>query len=574
MMVGNGTSHNIDIHLNLFDKNFGKKMKNVTNNLNKNMSQIQNTSKNFGISTESLERYQNMFNLSLTKTGNSLLDVNKKQIRNADSLNKYVGEYAGFGQVMRMNQEQFRKFNESGVKFNKTGGRMANWLRKSTHGMRGFRMEMLGVMFFGMALQRTFNGLIKTSLEWTGVNEVLTTTLGLLFLPVAELLLNWALMFLEWVGNLTEDQKKLIGMFVLLGIAFGTVLLVIGTLALGIGSLIMAFGWLLSPLGLVLGAFLALAGYTIFKSMFDDTSGALSKLREKVVAFGISGEAFDSVANKIKSWYQKVKKYLFGNQETGSIGLINEIKDKISGSIDENKESFIFAGKKIMGNIIEGAKQFFTENPLVLVGAIVGGLTTGPIGAGIGAAIGLGLGKIDMEKMDEVIEKGIEILNGIINGLVDNIDTISTFLSKLFEAMTIWINEHIDEIIEIGVKIGTGIVKGIIKGFKGSQNEHSWLYNLLNTVSLGSLRNVGILSNVGSDLLDVSDAIISPNGNIISTNPRDYLIATKNPGELGGGSIVISPTYYVTVSDKREFQTMLEKNNRQLLSETRRIVKI
>jgi len=82
------------------------------------------------------------------------------------------------------------------------------------------------------------------------------------------------------------------------------------------------------------------------------------------------------------------------------------------------------------------------------------------------------------------------------------------------------------------------------------------------------------LSNVGSDLLDVSDAIISPNGNIISTNPRDYLIATKNPGELGGGSIVISPTYYVTVSDKREFQTMLEKNNRQLLNETRRIVKI
>lgn len=33
----------------------------------------------------------------------------------------------------------------------------------------------------------------------------------------------------------------------------------------------------------------------------------------------------------------------------------------------------------------------------------------------------------------------------------------------------------------------------------------------------------------------VNDAIIAPNGNIITTDPKDYLIATKKPGELSGG---------------------------------------
>ena len=35
--------------------------------------------------------------------------------------------------------------------------------------------------------------------------------------------------------------------------------------------------------------------------------------------------------------------------------------------------------------------------------------------------------------------------------------------------------------------------------------------------------------------IPVNDAIISPNGNIITTDPKDYLIATKTPGDLVGG---------------------------------------
>jgi hypothetical protein len=45
--------------------------------------------------------------------------------------------------------------------------------------------------------------------------------------------------------------------------------------------------------------------------------------------------------------------------------------------------------------------------------------------------------------------------------------------------------------------------------------------------------------NVGK-ITDVNDAVIAPGGKIISTHPDDYLIATKNPQSLTGGSVTIN----------------------------------
>ena len=36
----------------------------------------------------------------------------------------------------------------------------------------------------------------------------------------------------------------------------------------------------------------------------------------------------------------------------------------------------------------------------------------------------------------------------------------------------------------------------------------------------------------------VGDAIIRPNGDVIETDPADYLIATKNPSSLGGSTTI------------------------------------
>jgi len=180
------------------------------------------------------------------------VDANKETKRGIDATRNNMIANSKAGQVMRMNQEVLGKYNKEGRGFNTLGGRMANRFRMITHGARGFRMEMLGVMFFGMALQRVFSGLIKTSLDWFGVTELLSMTLGLLFLPVGELVLGWALRFLDWVLQLTDTEKKIIGWFVLVGIAVGTLTFLIGTLALGIGSMILAFNF--SSIATIIGS--------------------------------------------------------------------------------------------------------------------------------------------------------------------------------------------------------------------------------------------------------------------------------------------------------------------------------
>ena len=89
-----------------------------------------------------------------------------------DILVRLKANTKAFANQMRMPPVAMRKmYNAAGVmnkNFKKnitTGQRWALGIRKMTHGLRGFRMEMLGVMFFGMGLQKFFTGLLRPALE-------------------------------------------------------------------------------------------------------------------------------------------------------------------------------------------------------------------------------------------------------------------------------------------------------------------------------------------------------------------------------------------------------------------------
>jgi len=73
----------------------------------------------------------------------------------------------------------------------------------------------------------------------------------------------------------------------------------------------------------------------------------------------------------------------------------------------------------------------------------------------------------------------------------------------------------------------------------------------------------------------VRSAIPFKTGGIMPHTGLAYLHAgeTVIPANRSGG-VILNVTYNVTVSDKREFEEMLDRNNRQLLNETRRIVKV
>lgn len=60
----------------------------------------------------------------------------------------------------------------------------------------------------------------------------------------------------------------------------------------------------------------------------------------------------------------------------------------------------------------------------------------------------------------------------------------------------------------------------------------------------------------------VQDAIISPDGNIITTDPKDYLIATKDPQSLmGGGNPTFAPniTVQATINSDIDIQRLAER---------------
>ena len=123
---------------------------------------------------------------------------------NQSQMTAFTKGHKTFGSVMRENEMLLKKFNESGGKFQTRSARAAMSIRRFTTGLRGFRMEMLSVMFFGLGMKRLFQGILSPALELAGVFEVFGTALQLLFLPVALQILDWALWFMDKVINMKD----------------------------------------------------------------------------------------------------------------------------------------------------------------------------------------------------------------------------------------------------------------------------------------------------------------------------------------------------------------------------------
>lgn len=168
---------------------------------------------------------------------NSLKNQNSAILRAGKRLDSFRG-------VMSMTLPQFQAFNEAGGVMVSRMGRMATGIRKATAGFKGFRMELLGVMFFGMMVMNFFKGLLRPALDAFGVMDIWQDMLTVLFLPIMEDIFPLLLSFMTWMMDLPEPVKKVIGVIALLGLALGFLLFMIGSVGLGIGSLIITFGLL------------------------------------------------------------------------------------------------------------------------------------------------------------------------------------------------------------------------------------------------------------------------------------------------------------------------------------------
>ncbi len=123
------------------------------------------------------------------------------------------------------------------TKFDKKGNEIVTTTERNTRGLQKFQMEQLGVMFGGMALNRAMSNLNATAREWTGMNELMATAMGVVMLPATMDLMNFGIIPLfNALTNLPEPAQKAIGNTALALEGLGGVMMVGGQLALGLSS--------------------------------------------------------------------------------------------------------------------------------------------------------------------------------------------------------------------------------------------------------------------------------------------------------------------------------------------------
>ena len=231
----------------------------------------------------------------------------EKLENHAKQLKQVTGQFDSFGGAMRMPMKTWKKVNEQGGKFNTMGGRMGNRLRTLTHGLRGFRMEMLGVMFFGQGMVKFFTGLLKPAFQATGIFELFSQVLQIVFLPIVLALLPFLLKLADWLINMPESLKLIIGIITIFGTVLGFIIMIVGTLALGIGSIILAFGGFIAIIFSVVASFVSMFGWA---GKLAAALAFFGIIIPGVTAFGDEIERQGGLWEKIKGWLMVVVGWL------------------------------------------------------------------------------------------------------------------------------------------------------------------------------------------------------------------------------------------------------------------------
>ena len=140
---------------------------------------------------------------------------------------------------------------------------------------------------------------------------------------------------------------------------------------------------------------------------------------------------------------------------------------------------------------------------------------------------------VALEKMQDIFTNIAEGPLGIIVGGLSSMLSNSIVLHSVLGALTATMGI-------LAIKSGITLVKSIgiaIAEIFGANAKFGPLGLALSGAAIGGL--FAALATAPSQAQSVNDAIINPDGDIITTHPDDYLIATKDPQDLAnsvGGS--------------------------------------
>lgn len=211
----------------------------------------------------------------------------------------------------------------------------------------------------------------------------------------------------------------------------------------------------------------------------------------------------------------------------------------------------------IVGAIIAGIIAALSGAPILLVAAIavLGGLLISKVGSfliqtllNVVAWIDKTFGTNLLEPLKIVFNGIANVFNGLWNiltslleldfkGVWEGLKQVFTGLWEIMKGIFLLAWEKLKTVVigsfgifkTIGTFIFDSMTTILTTSFSVLKSIGKWILN-----SVKSFFSFGGGGGSSGTTTSVNDAIITPNGNVIRTNPSDYLIATKTPGSLGG----------------------------------------
>lgn len=162
----------------------------------------------------------------------------------------------GLTKAQIINSKGIGKLTQTTEQWTKKGKSWQLQNVKIVSGLRQFRMEMLGVMFFGMGMTRFFGDMTKGAMDWLGIGELFQTSLNLIALEGLMPMSDGIYASIEALLELPQATKQSIGELMVWGQVGGLVLQTVGAMILGLSSLAMAFPAAAGPAAIALSALL------------------------------------------------------------------------------------------------------------------------------------------------------------------------------------------------------------------------------------------------------------------------------------------------------------------------------
>lgn len=305
------------------------------------------------------------------------------------STTKINGGFKKGGETIERVTTSFKKFERIGVSFTPTMRMHFRMWDRQMRAMKKFHAEYLSAMFGFQMLSRGMQALLSPSFEIVGVFELLSTTLQVVFLPIALLMMDILIPILSLFMEMPDSLKMALGALVVVigGIAaLGAVFFASKLFLQGFNNSIPMLATLLESLGISTG--------TLATKTIDLTGalGGLAKIGLITIGIALAKDAFDDF---------KQGKILEGILDALKAGAsIGFAVGKLSG------RSFaqIFIGALVAEDMV---KQFQAGEMLQTLGdaIILSGIATSRWHKGVGLAlIAFGVGVRFIEPIQSTVD--------------------------------------------------------------------------------------------------------------------------------------------------------------------------